>query len=1521
MPTYYHYRSARVARSNETSKIPKVQSTKRAQSALEYLIIYAWAVLIAAVVIVVIYFFIFAPSSIIQPSCIFSGGTYCQDVIFGSNSMQSSLALLLTNTQDYAIANVMLQVNSSSMPSMSVKCSPSLVLPGGDIFCILTASQQAIATGSLVSGSLQLSAVPCPSKNLAQCQTVQRQTYSGSFTSHVAPLASLSASTMTLSASFQNPAANGAPDLLTATVKILGIIIPGATVSFTQSNTFSTLSPAIATTDSNGNAESYISSSQVGYTLVTASFAGATNSMLIDFTAPATVVIMAPGGACNLQTSGTVVLAVNSVPYTCSQFPLKFHYQSNSQYSYSFSSNVPINSGTQYVFNSVGGCGTSALTGLLTSGSSGSNCTISSSYTEQYYLTELSNPSGYGVISPLSSWFNSGSVITINAMPNTGYVFVSWNGIGAGNYTGTSAINSITLQGPITEQANFQSSLITSTSTTSTSSTSTTVGNIPYLYCVGTSFCSDGITSPGYNETYYAPISSTGVGAWSSTTTYPINTMNYGTCSIYNGFIYCVGNNNPSNVLQKQVYYAPISSTGIGAWTGTASYPVSMFFSGCSIYNGYLFCVGTFGTSSSTEDYYAPLSIPSLGMSNGVGAWTGTASYPMSMFSDGCSIYNGYIYCVGSSSEYTSPYVFNTVYYAPISSTGIGTWISSTSYPVPMTNAGCSVYGSNIYCVGDQSGSYKYTYYAPLSSTGVGAWTKTTSYPIQMAGAGCSIYNNYIYCVGSFSASPFNYVYYAPISSTGIGTWTSTTNYPIKMCSAYCSTTNSGGGYFGGGGPTSGVWASGTTTSTSTSTTSLSTTSTTTISSIPYIYCVGSYDAPDNQSYYAPITNPGLGSWQKTTPYPINGVSPNSCSIYNSDIYCVGENSTSLVYYAPISSTGIGTWNPSTTYPIPASWGGLGWAGCSTYNGYIYCVGDDDGLSDHTAYYAPVSSTGVGTWTQATSYPLGLDDAGCSILDGYIYCVGTIASAYNNEVYYAPISSTGIGTWTASTFYPYPPGSMYGDGCSISSSGYIYCVGNWGTSMVYYAPITTTGIGSWQGTTPLPGSTITAGCAIYGSYLYCIGGGWPGSAIYYSQISSTGVGPWTQSASYPLDLLYNYCQIPGSGGGWLGGGGPSSFVATTVSTSTSTTSTISPFICPPSSPAFTSFGSGVSPGSWPDSPQYTLTTDGWFGNIGIGDISTTSDNGGNWTWDFGSVKTGTFNAIWYSQDDGANGDCPGGYTNFTQTWYGSADGVAWTKFAQYQFIGTTAWGLYGSSSSPIVSSTPGAYRYVKLSTYSSNAGETCSYGYTYVDSVCVLPGSTTTSTSTSTTSLSTTTALSTCAPNAYGNPTLATYGSCGWGSSYLVTPSATLGVPDGQYGDIDFFDTCTNADAGANWTWDFGSVVAGTYNSIWYTDDAGDSPCAAYGPNDTVTWYASADGNTWTEFTTNPTNLTTTYNWNPPYSYPIRNSSITGSYRYIKVSTYSNGPGTTCSGKDVEVDSVCRNTPNGAYGSGNIISS
>jgi List-Bact-rpt repeat protein len=74
-------------------------------------------------------------------------------------------------------------------------------------------------------------------------------------------------------------------------------------------------------------------------------------------------------------------------------------------------------------------------------------------FTTQYYLTMTHGTDGR--VTPASRWKNSGATVSISATPFTGYSFTNWTGTGTGSYSGPNNPASITMDGPITEMANF----------------------------------------------------------------------------------------------------------------------------------------------------------------------------------------------------------------------------------------------------------------------------------------------------------------------------------------------------------------------------------------------------------------------------------------------------------------------------------------------------------------------------------------------------------------------------------------------------------------------------------------------------------------------------------------------------------------------------------------------------------------------------------------------------------------------------------------------------------------------------------------------------------------------------------------------------------------------------------------------------------------------------------------------------------------------------------------------------------
>jgi len=122
-----------------------------------------------------------------------------------------------------------------------------------------------------------------------------------------------------------------------------------------------------------------------------------------------------------------------------------------------------------------------------------------------------------------------------------------------------------------------------------------------YIYCIGGWAGDKPVTA-----SYYAQLSPQGISTWTATTPYPLNITGQ-SCSISNDSnIYCTGGyNTVPNESQityfNNSYYAPIGTSGIGPWNRTTQYPYPSAGASCNIYDEHLFCIG--------GDYYG-LSTP-----------------------------------------------------------------------------------------------------------------------------------------------------------------------------------------------------------------------------------------------------------------------------------------------------------------------------------------------------------------------------------------------------------------------------------------------------------------------------------------------------------------------------------------------------------------------------------------------------------------------------------------------------------------------------------------------------------------------------------------------------------------------------------------------------------------------------------------------------------------------------------------------------------------------------------------------
>ena len=430
-------------------------NSKKLQSASEFLSIYGFAILGIAVFAIILYFLLTVPGSSVPNQCAFSGYLSCKDIAIGSNSVSSRAVFLFTNIQQYAIANVVATINMSSVGSFSGKCSPNVILPGGDLECVINFGVK-ITPNQLAKGTLSLNDKICTSTSGNQCGPTVPQSFGGTFTTHIAPL--VPPPKCSISLDVQNATSFvGVKDMLTANVKILGYAISGATVNFTSTSANVFFSPSLANTDSNGNSTTYaFSGGPITGETLTATYANCSATNTIAFVKPIYLTFTSNtigNSNDNLQYQSEVV-NVNSNQYPASQLPTQIMAVSGTAQQYAFNDILPSTlTATRYNYvSTTGDCGASQISQTI---SPSTSCNVIGNYGTQYFLTTSVNPSNGGSLTPSSQWVDSGNQITINAVANTGYTFVGFTSTGAGSYNGSASSVPVTLNDPITETANF----------------------------------------------------------------------------------------------------------------------------------------------------------------------------------------------------------------------------------------------------------------------------------------------------------------------------------------------------------------------------------------------------------------------------------------------------------------------------------------------------------------------------------------------------------------------------------------------------------------------------------------------------------------------------------------------------------------------------------------------------------------------------------------------------------------------------------------------------------------------------------------------------------------------------------------------------------------------------------------------------------------------------------------------------------------------------------------------------------
>lgn len=234
----------------------------RAQSAVDFLVTYGWALLMISVLLALLFSYTTIPPNIAPGACNFYSSMSCSDIQLSTNA----LTMYIVNSQSFPVSSPTMYVSINSQNSITATCIPNFVLPGGEITCTISPLPVKAALGALASGYMYLSAAYCGLANnyalTGNCISAPTMTYAGSFSAHSEPQSNPVpyASNYIIYITVKNATQSHgtAKDPFYTQVMLGNNPVIGATLSFSLNNNAFYLQPSATLTNITGNALSYV---------------------------------------------------------------------------------------------------------------------------------------------------------------------------------------------------------------------------------------------------------------------------------------------------------------------------------------------------------------------------------------------------------------------------------------------------------------------------------------------------------------------------------------------------------------------------------------------------------------------------------------------------------------------------------------------------------------------------------------------------------------------------------------------------------------------------------------------------------------------------------------------------------------------------------------------------------------------------------------------------------------------------------------------------------------------------------------------------------------------------------------------------------------------------------------------------------------------------------------------------------------------------------------------------------------
>ena len=264
------------------------------------------------------------------------------------------------------------------------------------------------------------------------------------------------------------------------------------------------------------------------------------------------------------------------------------------------------------------------------------------------------------------------------------------------------------------------------------------------------------------NTVQYAAINADGtVGSWTNTSSLLTARKGQDSTASRRGYLYVLGGRNATYF--NDVEFTSLNQDGIlGAWQTTTSFSIARQAHSAIVYNDYIYVAGGLNSSAlAVQDVqYAPLNTDGT-----IGAWDTTSSLPSGRYHFSLIAHNDFLYAVGGSGDGAA--IAADVLYAYINDDGsISSWHSTTPLPSPRVQNVTRVFNDNLFVIGGSDGVLRSdAYRAEINSDGsVGAWVSETSLPIPYIADNAYMHNGRLYFMGVYDGGLNSATYCASIA-------------------------------------------------------------------------------------------------------------------------------------------------------------------------------------------------------------------------------------------------------------------------------------------------------------------------------------------------------------------------------------------------------------------------------------------------------------------------------------------------------------------------------------------------------------------------------------------------------------------------------------------------------------------------------------------------------------------------------------------------------------------------------------